>query len=146
MAYCQQGSVWKIPIHVGNNHVEVAVTAEDGSVLTYILTVVRAMSGNANLSGITVSEGTLTPTFLSNTTNYTVAVDNSVTSITLGILTDDENATFTVNGIHGYDNYRSYTEHNLNVGQTAVTIVVTAQYVRATYAVTILRQNHPTRV
>ena len=131
-----------IPINVGNNYVPVVVTAEDGSETTYVLTVVRAMSGNANLSSITANEGTLNPAFTSSTTNYTVTVDNSVTSITLGITTDDEHATFTVNGAHGYDNSRPYTEHNLNVGQTAVTIAVTAQDGTVkTYTVTIIRQS-----
>lgn len=131
-----------IPINVGNNYVPVVVTAEDGSETTYMLTVVRAMSGNGDLSGITVGEGALNPAFTSSTTYYTVSVDNSVTSITLGITTDDEHATFTVNGAHGYDNSRPYTEHNLNVGQTAVTIAVTAQDGTVkTYTVTIIRQS-----
>jgi hypothetical protein len=51
-----------------------------------------AASSNADLSALTVSSGTLTPTFAAATISYTVSVENSVTSITVAGTKADANA------------------------------------------------------
>ncbi len=52
-------------------------------------------SNNANLSGITVSKGTLSPAFNKDTTGYTVNVENSVNSISIGATKEDTKANMT---------------------------------------------------
>ncbi len=82
--------------------IDIVVTAQDGTAMTYTVTVTREMSSDATLSALTVSDGTndvpLTPTFDSNTTGYTASVDNSVGSVTVTPTVNDPNATVTVGG------------------------------------------------
>src|SRR6185437_7001132 len=73
------------------------VTAPNGSSKTYRINVIKAPLGsNNNLSALSVSVGTaaqtLSPTFPSNTTNYTVNVGSDVTSINVSATKDDPNA------------------------------------------------------
>lgn len=42
-----------------------------------------SQSGNADLAGITLGSGTLSPAFNAETTAYTVSVENDVTSVSL---------------------------------------------------------------
>ena len=73
-----------INLSVGNNTITVVVTAQDGTTTkTYTITVNRAGSSNADLSNLTVSQGSLTPAFASGTTSYTDSVANSITSMTV---------------------------------------------------------------
>lgn len=53
-----------VNLSFGVNEIPVAVRAENGTSKTYKLTLTRALSANANLSGITISAGTLSPVFL----------------------------------------------------------------------------------
>jgi hypothetical protein len=55
-------------------------------------------TNNASLTSLIVSRGTLSPTFTSNTTAYTVPVQNDTTSITVTPTSADPAATITVNG------------------------------------------------
>ncbi len=55
-----------INLNVGSNTITVIVTAQDGTTTnTYTITVTRAPSSNADLSNLTVSQGSLTPAFAS---------------------------------------------------------------------------------
>lgn len=82
-----------------NTPIPVVVTAPSGSQNTYIVTVNRgALGGNNNLQNLTVSPGLLTPTFIANTTSYTVDVATSVTSVTVNATLQDTNASMMVNG------------------------------------------------
>ena len=67
-------------LDVGDNTVTIIVTAQDATTKTYTITVTRASSDNANLSGLTINPGTLSPSFSASTTTYTANVANSVTS------------------------------------------------------------------
>lgn len=86
-------------------------------------------SGNANLSSLRISAGSLSPAFSPNTTSYTVNVGNSVTTCTMSVSTADSNATYTISG-----------SSNLSVGQNTRKIVVTAQNgTTKTYTINIYR-------
>ena len=88
-----------IPLTVGSNTINVVVTAQDGTTTnTYTITVTRASSSNADLSNLTVSQGTLTPAFATATTSYTDSVINSVTGMTVTPTASDTTATIRVNG------------------------------------------------
>ena len=121
------------PLKVGNNTFNVVVTSQDRSVQnTYTVSVKRAANNNAKLSSLTVSEGTLSPSFNTNTQIYTVSVENSVSSINVSATPEDPNAT--VSGIGTIP---------LNVGQNWVYILVTAENGTSMtyYYVNVIREN-----
>lgn len=87
---------------VGNNVIEVKVKAEDGTQKTYRLTVVvpKKLSSNANLKTLTASVGTLSPSFSSSVTNYTLTVPGGTKYINIkGALAD---STATTNAFKQY--------------------------------------------
>ena len=70
----------------------------DASTGTVTITVTApVLSADADLSSLTISEGTL-PTFAAATTSYAVDVDNDVASVTLTPTTADTAASVTVDG------------------------------------------------
>jgi len=75
---------------------------------------IRLKSTNNNLSSLSISNGTLSPTFNANTTNYTSTINS--TSVT-------------INAIKG-DNYQTISgigTHNLKYGVNKIDIVVTSE-------------------
>ncbi|WP_408891942.1 cadherin-like beta sandwich domain-containing protein [Paenibacillus taichungensis] len=126
----------------GLNTVQIIVTAEDGSNNTYNLMVNRIslISDNANLGGLTLSSGTLSPAFAPETEFYEVEVEDAISSITINATTEDTNATLTVNGnvvTSGQDS----TPISLNPGSNSITILVTAQGGQTkTYTIHVTRQ------
>ena len=79
--------------------VTIWVTAPGGSQKTYRLNVSRAaLSGNNNLQSLTLSSGTLSPSFSANRMFYTVNVDGDVPHITVTPTLQDANASLTING------------------------------------------------
>ena len=124
------------------NTVTVIVTAQDSTTKTYIITLTRAasLSGNADLGGLTISSGTLSPQFSSSDITYTASVDNSVTQVTVTPTASDSLAAITVNG----NTVTSGTGHiviGLTVGEpNTVTVIVTAQdSTTKTYIITVTR-------
>ena len=78
-------------------------------------------SSDATLSALTLSSGSLSPSFASGTLAYTALVSNSVSSLIVTPTTNDANATATVNGAS------AATPVTLAVGSNTVTVQVTAQ-------------------
>ncbi|WP_233592986.1 autotransporter family protein [Candidatus Pantoea deserta] len=84
-------------------------------------------SSDATLSSLSVSTGALTPSFAAGTTHYSVAVANSVSSITLTPVSAEANATITVNG-NPVSSGSASAAITLTAGSTtAISILVTAQ-------------------
>ena len=135
-----------ITLNVGANTVAVAVYAQDNTTTkTYTVTVNRASSGaalssNADLSALTLSEGTLNPVFNANTTSYTIAVANSVAQTTLTATYAEPHATIKLNGNIMTSGLAS-APIALNVGANTVAVVVCAQdnTTTKTYTVTVNR-------
>lgn len=113
-----------VNLTVGSNVIPVVVTAADGvTTKTYTITVTRAGSNDATLKSLTVSEGVLSPAFTLNEDDYTVSVDNTVSSLDVTAIPTDSNATVTVNG-----SATTSDTITLTVGQsTTIPIVVTAE-------------------
>ncbi|HEY5931356.1 MAG TPA: cadherin-like beta sandwich domain-containing protein, partial [Nitrospira sp.] len=73
--------------------VNIVVTAQNGSPKPYVVTVNRAaLSGDNNLSALTVTSGTLAPAFASGQQNYTVDVATDVASVSVSATKSDPNA------------------------------------------------------
>ncbi|MBO4649658.1 MAG: cadherin-like beta sandwich domain-containing protein [Clostridiales bacterium] len=75
------------------------------------------LSGNANLSSLSVAPGTLSPSFSKGTTNYHVTVPESQTSIAVTATPEDSKAKVSLNGV----------QKSLNPGDNTVKVSVTAE-------------------
>ncbi|MDE6439526.1 MAG: cadherin-like beta sandwich domain-containing protein, partial [Bacteroidales bacterium] len=85
----------KYGLQVGYNYIEVVVTAEDDTQLVYTLSVrrqERILSSDATLRVLSVSVGTLRPSFRPTTFNYRVEVPNDVTSMEVLAEPNDDSA------------------------------------------------------
>jgi hypothetical protein len=115
-----------------------------------ILLATIPFSTNADLSSLTLSSGTLSPSFASGTTAYTASVANTVASITVTPTRAQANATIEAR-ING-GTYTAVTSGSasgtlaLNVGSNTVEVRVTAQdgTTQKIYAVTVTRMAAPT--
>ncbi len=130
-----------IALNVGANSITTVVTAQDGSTTkTYTVIVTRAGSSDADLGSLVTSEGTLTPTFDSGTTAYTMTVGWGVHNLTLTPTSSDANATITVNGVTVTSGSPS-SALTINQGETILTVEVTAEdgVTVKTYTITVTR-------
>lgn len=90
-----------------------------------------ALSADNSLKTLTISPGTLSPSFKGSTTKYTAAVDHSVTNIAVSAVPANDKAT--VESVTG--------NTNLAVGNNVIAIVVKAENgTTATYKITVTRQ------
>jgi uncharacterized delta-60 repeat protein len=104
------------------------------------------LSTNADLSNLTVRNGTLSPTFASGTTAYTASVSNASTPITVTPRRAQANATIEARVNAG--TYAAVTSGSasaalpLNVGSNTVDVRVTAQdgITQKTYTITVTRK------
>ena len=92
-------------------------------------------SSDATLSALTLSQGSLSPSFVSSRAAYNAGVIHATSSITVTPTVNDPGATVTVNGAP------AATPVNLAVGANAIPVVVTAQdgVTTQTYTVTVHR-------
>lgn len=105
-------------LNVGVNIITLTVTAQDGiTTKDYVVSVTRAVSTNADLSALTVSEGILNPAFWRGTTTYSVCVSNATASIAVTGTKADAGASVSANNGEPIA---------LNVGANPITIAVTA--------------------
>ena len=103
------------------------------------------LATDATLSALTLSSGTLSPSFASGTATYTASVVNGTASITLTPTRAESHATITA-GIHG-STMTAVTSGSpsgsiaLSVGANVIDVAVTAQdgTTTQTYAVTVTR-------
>ena len=93
------GASSEIALAVGSNTITTVVTAQDNTtVRTYVTTVVRIGSGNADLADLTPSVGALAPGFTSENASYAFEVAENTNTMSITAVTDDPAATITING------------------------------------------------
>jgi len=130
-----------IPLAVGSNVITTTVTAQNGtSIRTYTVTITRAPSVNADLTGLAFNAGTLTPEFNTATFTYSNPVPFAVALIQLTPTAADATAKIKVNGAVVASGSPS-ANLPLAVGSNTITTVVTAQdgTTTKTYTVTVTR-------
>ncbi len=89
-----------------------------------------SLSGNADLTELYISSGSLSPAFSPKVTSYEIVIPNSVTVLTVSAETADKNATVTVEG-----------SKNMQVGKNVRKVIVTAPNgTKKTYTLNITRQ------
>ena len=107
---------------VGDNTIDVIVTAQSGATKKYSIKITRAQVGNADLKSLSVSSGgsnwPFSPAFDKNMTLYVDSVPNSVENISVVGATVDSNATVA---------YSPSSFVNLVPGLNTVSVEVTAQ-------------------
>ena len=124
----------------GTLNVIVEASAHTGAVALYAdgNVPITAMSGDATLSGLTVTPGTLTPPFVAATTDYTLNVASTVTDVMLTATAADTGATLSVSGSTVASGSVTTISSLTPGGTRVVPIVVTAADGRPmTYQVTI---------
>ena len=122
-------------IEIGENEIDITVTAENGNIKTYKVKAIRPANTNTNLENIVPSIGTLKPEFNKNILKYTVEVENEDYYISFDVT--PENILSTVTGAD-----ETYIEDGENVRE----IVVTAEDGSTkTYEITVIknRTNDP---
>ncbi|WP_169087550.1 S-layer homology domain-containing protein [Paenibacillus sp. PL91] len=98
----------------------------------------EALDSNADLSSLSVSAGSLSPSFASDLTAYTVNLDHAVTSLNIAFSTADASAAVRVNGapITG----GTYPVTGLQAGESVIQLEVTAENgAKKTYALHLNR-------
>ncbi|WP_066316235.1 cadherin domain-containing protein [Bacillus sp. FJAT-29814] len=133
-----------VTLQTGHNLIPVKVTAQDGTVKTYTITVQKAApSNNALLANLTASTGVLNPLFAASIKDYSIDVSNSTSQIKFTPTTADANATVTVGGNVVKSGQESPLIH-LAAGENTIPIIVTAQDgSTATYTVKVNRNTPP---
>jgi gliding motility-associated-like protein len=100
----------------------------------------NVVSSDATLSGLAISQGTLTPIFAPGQMSYTASVSNAVATVTVTPASSDINATIQVNGVTVASGVASDPIALTEGGTTTINTVVTAQDgTIATYSVTVTR-------
>jgi|GEM_PF-5957857 len=116
-----------IPLVPGANTITIHVVAEDGvTTSNYTINVIRAGSANADLSALTISNGTLSPAFSAGITSYSIAVDNNISAINITPVVSDTSATLAINGTIALSGIASQSI-SLDTGENVISVVVTAQ-------------------
>ena len=115
---------------IETKNVYVVVTSEDGTVNTYTIDLTRTKSSDNSLKSLIIDNGTLTPTFASNKTSYTVNVAGDIDSIEIGAtLTDSRAKILSGTGTH-----------QLNVGSNTITIEVESESgAKQNYTINVIR-------
>ena len=102
---------------IGENTVNVKVTAEDGTVKTYTINVTKVDEVGVQLSELSIENYTLTPEFSSDVYEYTLNIgDPSITSLNVNAKSDEENVNIEIVG-----------NNELKLGDNVITILVTSE-------------------
>lgn len=125
-----------VNLNYGSNKIAVKVKNSAGSVTTYNIVVTRVDSRSSvnTISNITISTGSMTPSFTAANTTYKVSVASDVDSITIGASLTDGSSSFV-------DGYGPRTI-NLNPGVNNVLLKVNSQngHVKV-YTLTIIKDS-----
>ncbi|MCF7756073.1 cadherin-like beta sandwich domain-containing protein [Paenibacillus xylanexedens] len=134
-----------IELSVGATTINVEVTAQDGiTVSNYVVTVTRDASSIADLAGLALSQGTLSPAFAADTTSYSASVVNTISSVTITPTVAESNAIISVSLNDGTAtpviSGAASVALALNVGDNTIKVEVTAQNeTTKTYTIIVTR-------
>ena len=104
-------------LNVGANTINVVVTAQDGSKLTYTFIINRKANANTLLSSLTVDEANLTDPFESTKFVYYMYITGETEKLTINAVPSADTSKYTIIG-----NY-----NNLQAGKNEIIVRVTAE-------------------
>lgn len=141
--YTEGNTPQEIELDMGDNCIEIQVTAEDGDTCTYYIYVTRQLSeksSDASLSNITLSPGGLETPFESETMEYSAEVSYDTAEVAVVAEASNNMARITVGDIVINSGETFYV--GLNVGENIIEITVTAEDGEhtCTYYVYVTRQ------
>ena len=114
-----------IALSAGLNEITISVESSDTTTTKeYHLSVVRG-SDEIDLSSLAISEGSLSPSFSPEKITYTVQVEDVVSSLRLTPITEDEDASITVNGTTVISGDESQAIA-IASGTTEITVIITS--------------------
>ena len=118
---------------ISTTDVSVVVTAEDGTINTYTINLIRSKSTDSSLKSLTIDHGTLSPVFSQSTRTYTATVDADITEI---------NVDAVPNSLYG--NIKSITGNtNLKFGINQVEVIVEAEdKTTSSYIINVTRKEY----
>lgn len=119
----------------GENTLTVKVT-NGGESTTYTVTVTKEVPPDTTLSGLTIGNLTLTPTFDSDVTSYTVTTSNNQNKVTA--VATDENATIVIKV--GDTEIENESAPTWDAGENILTVTVTNGGESTTYTVTVTKE------
>uniref|UniRef100_UPI001EF92F40 NHL domain-containing protein n=1 Tax=Cohnella mopanensis TaxID=2911966 RepID=UPI001EF92F40 len=99
------------------------VTAEDGSTVSYLVTVTIGLSANANLASLGLSNASLSPEFAAQATQYTASVSNDIRETNVIALPSDPKSSVVMKR----DGQAIVNPVQLNVGVNVIQVVVSAE-------------------
>ena len=123
------------------SHATNLTTGDTNNTDDVFLTTAVDPTSNANLSNLTISSGTLSPTFATDMTDYTTSVDSGVGSITVTPTLEYSGATVKVNGTAVTSGSASQAI-SLSSGTNTIPVVVTAAdgTTVKTYTITVTKE------
>ncbi len=130
-----------ISLQVGSNSIAISLDPGTGILDSYSIQVTRAalLSTDSSLSGLTLSLGSLNPTFQASTTTYTTTLANAVGSITVTPTSSASTSQITVNGVSVTSGSAS-AAITMNTGANNISVVVTAENgTSTTYTLNIIK-------
>ena len=138
-------------LEVGSNTITVEVTAEDGITQEkYAIVVTRdPKPPSPAIIDIIPSRGELTPSFDMNETNYTVSVAGDVSSISITVLTGEEDISIYFSQGSSYQAGKQWTSDpfNLDLPEKTITVYVYKDGLpQPSYNITIMRDPQPTPI
>lgn len=135
----EQDTYYSVDLTLGTLTIVIDVKNKDGEAKRYTISVNSASSSDAaGLSGLTVDCGALTPEFNTDTLNYTLYVENSVTRATITTTAISASQAISING-RAVESGEGFSLP-LSVGEnSAVITVVNYDGSSKTYVLTITR-------
>lgn len=124
--YEYAGDPMTLPLNFGENPLRIQVYSSYGQMNSYTVNVIRTPSSDSSLAGLTVSQGTIAPGFTPATLNYSDAVSNAVTNLTLTAWPNSPYAAIQINGGATVTNTNT-AAISLGLGTNTISILVTAQ-------------------
>lgn len=130
----------QLAITSGQNTVKLTVSAASGIENVYTFVINRLGGSNALLADLWVSEGQLSPSFVSTKNEYEVSVTNRVDTIKVTAVGDDIKSTIKVNG-EVYGSGETSNPLKLQDGQNRIVVEVIAEngVTSNTYIITVKR-------
>jgi hypothetical protein len=126
-----------IPLDVGSNIITLRSMAQDGATSSTYTLVVTRVSNDSTLSALTLSRGSLSPSFSSNTLSYTMIVNNTVSAISVTPTASNGFAAVQVNGSVVASGTASQSIP-LDLGSNKITVSGTSQDGTSTSTYTIV--------